>query len=66
MQQVLAEKGSELSRAIRRAENNERELRKLKLKMQESKKLGTEKKGGERNHKTSLKNKKENVRKIEV
>ena len=57
MQQVLAEKGSELSRAIRRAENSERELRKLKLKIQESKKLGTEKKGGEKNHKQTLNNK---------
>ena len=38
LQQVLAEKGSELSHAIRRAETNERELRKFKLRIQQSKK----------------------------
>ena len=41
LQQALAEKGSELSHAIRRAETKERELRKLKMKSQESKKLGS-------------------------
>ena len=60
LQQVLAEKGSELIRAIRRAENSDRELRKLKVKIQESKKLGIEKKGGEKNHKSTFNNKKTN------
>ena len=37
LQQVLAEKGAELSHAIRRAEINEREMRKIKLRLHESK-----------------------------
>ena len=52
---MLVEKGSELSHAIRRAETNERELRKLKIKIQESKKLGSMKKVEGINPKSMLK-----------
>ena len=53
LQQVLAEKGSELSHAIRRAEKNERELRKFKLRLQE---LELEKTSDKKNKKSTLNN----------
>ena len=54
LQQVLAEKGSELSNAIRRAEKNERELRKFELRLHESKKLELPRTADEKNKKSPL------------
>ena len=53
---MLAEKGSELSHAIRRAETNERELRKFKLRIQESKKSESLKKVEGKKNKSIFKN----------
>ena len=56
LQQVLTEKGSELSHTIRRAEKNERDLRKFKLTLQESKKLDLPRTADKKNKKSTLSN----------
>ena len=57
LQQVLAEKGAELSHAIRRAEINEREMRKLKLRLHESKTKESKAKLAEKSRNSTMKNK---------